>query len=151
MVLVTACAIHAQSGCVARAARLLSGKGDETVLESDIPAPPGLESRHATGIEQRGETLVGGRFTYRGHVGETDAYADEIVALFSERGWTLWRRQVGPGHGRILFRKGDRQVDVNYRANPVSPAMGSATVLVSVEAGSAVPQSADRGEGRGAS
>ncbi len=149
MVLVMAAVPAVQSGCVARAARLLSGKGDPTVLESDIPAPPGLESRHATGIDQKGEVLSGGRFTYRGTVGETDAYADEIVGLYSERGWTLWRREVGPGHGKIFFRKDSRQVEVNYRANPIDPAMGSATVLVGPIAASAAPEPGDAGKARG--
>lgn len=149
MVLVTTAAWVPQAGCVARAARLLSGKGDPTVLESDIPAPPDLESRHATGVDQRGEVLTGGRFTYRGSVGETDAYADEIVGLYAERGWTLWRREVGPGHGKIFFRKDSRQVEVNYRVNPIDPAMGSATVLVGPIPASTAPQTSDGGQTRG--
>lgn len=142
-------AVAPQWGCVARAARMLSGQGDATVLESDIPAPPRLESRHAAGIEQQGDVLMAGRFTYRGPVDETDAYADEIVALYSERGWRLWRREVGPGHGRILFRKDGRQVEVNYRGNPIDPAMGSATVFVGPVPTSATPKPADGGQGGG--
>lgn len=144
--LVLAALVGLQGGCVARAARLLSGKGDAMVLESDIPAPPGLESRHATGIDQRGDVLSGGRFTYRGTVGETDAYADDLVELYTERGWTLWRREVGPGHGRMLFRKDSRQVEVSYRSNPVDPAMGSATILVGAIPGSAAPQPVQGGQ-----
>jgi hypothetical protein len=149
MVLVLAAFAGLQGGCVARAARLLSGKGDAMVLESDIPAPPGLESRHATGIDQQGDVLSGGRFTYRGSVPETDGYADELVGLYAERGWTLWRREVGPGHGRVLFRKDSRQVEVNYRSNPVDPAMGSATILVGAIPAGAPPQSPPGGQGRG--
>lgn len=137
-------------GCVARAARLLSGKGDEMVLESDIPAPPGLESRHATAIDQRGDTLAGGRFTYRGPIEETDAYADEVVALYGERGWTLWRREVGPVNGRLLFRKDTRQVEVNYRTNSIDPAMGSATLFVGPIPASAPAQAGGGGQRSGA-
>ena len=148
--LITVATVLAGPGCVARAARLFAGKGDEMVLESDIPAPPGLESRHATAIDQRGDTLAGGRFTYRGPIEETDAYADEVVGLYGERGWTLWRREVGPVHGRLLFRKDSRQVEVNYRTNAIDPAMGSATLFVGPIPASAPAQAGDGGQRGGA-
>lgn len=135
-----------QAACAVRMARMLSGKGDEMVLESDIPAPPGLESRHATAIDQRGDTLMGGRFSYRGPIEEPDAYADEVVGLFTSHGWTLWRREVGPGHGRLFFRKDSRQVELTFRSNPIDPAMGQAMVMVGPSTDSATVQPSGGGQ-----
>jgi hypothetical protein len=120
-------------GCAARAvskvSRVLGGE-NEAILESDVAAPPDMENRHSSGIEQSGETLVGGRFTFRGHLEETDAFAREIVARYEERGWSVTRNQVETNHGRLSFRKGDRQVDVEFRGNPLNPWMSQATVFV---------------------
>lgn len=130
------------AGCAARAVGKVSHlfKGEnETVLESDVGAPPGMESRYTTGIEHQGETLVGGTFTYRGDLEETDTFATEIRARYTERGWQVARSQVTPTEGRLLFRKDDREASVDFRANLLNPAMSSATVTVRRQASAPQP------------
>lgn len=121
-------------GCAARAVSkvggLLGGGEPETIMESDVAAPPGLESRHATGIDNAGDTLVAGRFTFRGPIEETDAFAQEITERYTTRGWTVVRSQVDPLQGSLVFRKDQREADVLFRANALDPAMGQATVTV---------------------
>lgn len=127
-------ALVAANSCAARAVSkvggLFGGGEPETVMESDVAAPPAMESRHAVGIENDGDTLVGGRFTFRGPIEETDAFAQEITARYTERGWTVERSQVDPVQGMLLFRKDGRESEVQFRANGLNPAMGQATVTV---------------------
>lgn len=141
----------AAAGCAARAVGKVGGlfKGqNETVLESDVAAPPEMESRYTTGIEHQGETLVGGTFVFRGPLDETDAFATEIRARYTERGWQVARTQVTPTEGRMLFRKDAREVSVDFRANLLNPAMSQATVTVKRLA--SAPQPAQSGGGGGA-
>lgn len=142
--------VAAVAGCAARAVGkvggLLGGQS-ETVLESDVAAPPAMESRHTSGIDHDGETLVGGTFVFRGPLEETDAFAEEIRARYVERGWQVSRSQVTPTEGRLLFRKDSREVSVDFRANVLNPAMSSATVHVKRLA--SAPQPAAGGVGGG--
>jgi hypothetical protein len=123
--LLTGCAARA----VAKIGNALSGQ-DESILESDVAAPPDMENRHSTGIEQSGESLMGGQFTFRGHIEESSAFAQEIIERYRERGWELTRNEVEPNHGRLRFQKDQRVVDVDFRGNPLNPWMSQATVFV---------------------
>jgi hypothetical protein len=139
------------AGCAVRAVSKVSrvfGGENETILESDVAAPPDMENRHSSNIEQIGDTLVGGQFTFRGHIEETVAFSDEIIERYKERGWGIGRREVETNHGRLTFRKDDREVEVDFRGNPVNPWMSQATVIVRRLGGSA-PQPAGSGGGSG--
>ena len=138
------------AGCAARAVGKVSHlfKGEnETVLESDVAAPPVMESRHTSGIEQDGDLLVGGTFVFRGQLEETDAFANEIRQRYVERGWQVTRSQVTPTEGRLLFHKDSREVSVDFRANVLNPAMSTATVTVKRIA--SAPKPAQGGGGGG--
>lgn len=121
------------AGCAARAVskvgQIFSGEKG-TILESDVAAPPEMENRLSSGIEQSGDTLVGGQFSFRGHIEETAAFANEMVERYRELGWEVTRNEVEPNHGRLRFRKGDREVEVDFRGNPLNPWMSQATVFV---------------------
>jgi hypothetical protein len=121
-------------GCAARAVSkvggLFGGGEPETIMESDVAAPPEMESRHASGIQNDGDTLVGGRFTFRGPLEETDAFAQELTERYTVRGWTVVRSQVDPVRGTLLFQKEGREAEVVFRANALDPAMAQATVTV---------------------
>jgi hypothetical protein len=139
------------AGCAVRAVSKVSrvfGGENETILESDVAAPPEMENRHSSGIEQTGDTLVAGQFTFRGHIEETVAFSDEIIERYKERGWGIGLREVETNHGRLTFRKDDREVEVDFRGNPVNPWMSQATVIVRRLAGSA-PKPAGSGVGSG--
>lgn len=139
------------AGCAARAvsklSRVVNGE-NETILESDVAAPPDMENRHSSGIEQSGNTLVAGQFSFRGHIEETDAFSKEIIERYRERGWEVTRNEVEPNHGRLRFRKDEREVDVDFRGNPLNPWMSQATVFVRRLAASA-PQPAGGSQGSG--
>ena len=79
------------------------GSGPAMILESDIPAPPEMESRHSSNIDQRSGTLDGGKFTFRGPI-------EDVV--------------------HFIFHKGNRDVEVNFRAGQLNPTMSEVTVIV---------------------
>ena len=138
------------AGCAARAVGKVSGlfKGEnETVLESDVAAPPAMDSRFTSGIEHDGETLAGGTFVFRGPLDETDAFANEIRERYTERGWQVTRSQVTPTEGRMAFRKDYREVSVDFRANVLNPAMSAATVTVKRVASATQPVQGGQGGG----
>ena len=145
-------ALAASHGCAARAMSkvggLLGAGEPETIMESDVAAPPEMESRHALGIENEGETLVGGRFSFRGPLEETDAFARELTERYTERGWSVVRSQVDPVQGTVVFRKDFREAEVNFRENSLNPAMSQATVTVRKVAASTA-QPVDGGVGGG--
>ncbi len=121
------------AGCIAKVARigkLLSPGEPETIMESDVGAPPDMESRHSENIELKGETLATGRFTFRGRIEETDSFAQEINERYQERGWKLLRSEIDPTHGRLYYEKDTRLVEVNFKNNPINPSMSQATVMV---------------------
>jgi hypothetical protein len=100
------------------------------ILESDIPAPPEMESRHSSNIDQRGGTLDGGKFTFRGPISDVVVFTNESVALFQDQGWKVIKRNVQPTKGDLVFRKGNREVELNFRAGQLNPSMSEATVIV---------------------
>jgi hypothetical protein len=142
-VLLSGCAVRA----VSKVSRVLGGE-NETILESDVAAPPDMENRHSSGIEQTGDTLMAGQFTFRGHIEEPVVFSDEIIERYKERGWGIGRREIETNHGRLTFRKDDREVEVDFRGNPVNPWMSQATVIVRRVGGSAA-QPAGSGVGGG--
>ena len=100
------------------------------ILESDIPAPPEMESRHSANIDQRSGELDGGKFTFRGPIEDVVVFTNESVALFQAQGWTVAKRTVNPTAGDLVFRKGNREVELNFRAGQLNPSMSEATVIV---------------------
>ena len=104
--------------------------GPAMILESDIPAPPEMESRHSGNIDQRSGTLDGGKFTFRGPIVDVVVFTNESVALFQEQGWKVIKRSVHPTKGDLVFRKGNREVELNFRAGQLNPSMSEATVIV---------------------
>ncbi len=139
--LLLAVALIGQPGCALmkldRISKKLTGGEPETILQSDVGAPPEMESRHSTGIDHDGDTLVGGCFTYRGNIEETDAFAKDVSERYTSRGWTAWQTAVNPRNGNLIFRKDDRQVEVDFTVSTIEPAMSRATVTVSRIAASA--------------
>ena len=106
------------------------GSGPSMILESDIPAPPEMESRHSANIDQRSGSLDGGKFTFRGPIADVVVFTNESVALFQEQGWKVIKRSVHPTKGDLVFRKGNREVELNFRAGQLNPSMSEATVIV---------------------
>ena len=138
-----------QTGCALmrldRISSKLSGQDPETILQSDVAAPPDMESRHSDGIEHEGETLCAGRFTYRGVIEETDAFAQEVTQRYTSRGWSVQQRSVQPRSGSLTFRKDGRQAQVDFALSPIEPSMSRATVTLQRVAASAAPAQPPKG------
>jgi hypothetical protein len=104
--------------------------GPDMILESDVPAPPAMEGRHSSNIDQRSGTLDGGLFTFRGPITDTVDFADKSVAQYQGQGWAVAKRVVHPTAGSLIFRKGDREAELNFRVVQLNPSMSEATVIV---------------------
>lgn len=81
------------------------GSGPAMILESDIPAPPEMESRHSSNIDQRSGELDGGKFTFRGTIADVVVFTNESVALFQEQGWKIIKRSVHTTKGDLVFAR----------------------------------------------
>jgi predicted small lipoprotein YifL len=115
------------------------GSGPAMILESDIPAPPEMESRHSSNIDQRSGTLDGGKFTFRGPIDDVVQFTNEMVSLFKAQEWTVVKRVVNPTAGDLVFHKGNRDVEVNFRAGHLNPSMSEVTIIVRQTATPAPP------------
>jgi len=102
------------------------------ILDTDIPAPPGLESVFARGLERRGDELVAGRFVFHGRVDDAPALLERTLAQFRARGWTLSSRRTGAASCMAVVVKGDRQATISVVANQIDPPMSKAQIDVSL-------------------
>lgn len=100
------------------------------VLDSDVPAVPGLESSFARGLERRDGALVGGRIVYRGRIESSSQLLSRTVGLFSAAGWVVEDREVRAGSARATFAKGDRRCDVVISPSRIDPPMSSAQLTI---------------------
>lgn len=100
------------------------------VLDSDIPAVPGLESNFARGLDRRDGMLVGGRIVYRGRIDDAERLLSRTIGLFSAAGWTVEDREIRAGSARATFAKGDRRVDLLISPSRIDPPMSSAQLTV---------------------
>lgn len=102
----------------------------ETVVGSDVPQIVGLENRHASGIDHDGETLVAGRFLYRGKMRDPTDVAEDTAARYRRHGWTLLSEQIHPTSALLLFTKDDREVRIDLKCNLLNPSMGAGSIDV---------------------
>lgn len=102
------------------------------ILDTDIPAPPGLESVFARGLERRGDELIAGRFVFHGRVNDARSLLERTLAQFRARGWTLTSRRTGDASCLAVVVKGDRQATISIVANQIDPPMSKAQIDVSL-------------------
>ncbi len=103
------------------------------VLDTDVPAVPGLESTYARGLDRRDGALVSGRIVYSGTVTDGGALARRMISLFSAAGWTVASREQMDHSERIDFAKGDRRCELLILPNRIDPAMSSAQMFLRLE------------------
>lgn len=109
------------------------------VLDSDIPAVPGLESSFARGLERRDGSLVGGRIVYRGRIESSSQLLSRTVGLFSAAGWVVEDREIRDGSARATFAKGDRRCDLVISPSRIDPPMSSAQLTIRIVSPEASP------------
>jgi len=102
----------------------------DTVVGSDVPQIVGLENRHSSGIERAGESLVAGRFVYRGNMRDPVKVADDTIAIYHSYGWTLQSKRVLPTSAELRFAKDDREVLVDLKCSVLNPSMGAGSIDV---------------------
>lgn len=100
----------------------------ETVAGSDVPQIVGLENRHSSELAHDGETLVSGRFLYRGEMKDPVRVADRTTEMYWNYGWKLEESRVFPTGAMLLFAKGDRQAEVDLKCNALNPSMSSGAI-----------------------
>ena len=100
------------------------------VLDSDIPAVPGLESSFARGLDRRDGMLVAGRIVYRGRIENASRLLSRTVGLFSAAGWVVEDREVLDGSAMATFAKGDRRCDLLISPSRIDPPMSSAQLTI---------------------
>lgn len=104
------------------------------VLDSDIPAVPGLESSLARGLDRRDGMLVAGRIVYRGRIENAASLLSRTVGLFSAAGWVVEDREVRDGSAMATFAKGDRRCDLVISPSRIDPPMSSAQLTIRLAA-----------------
>ena len=109
------------------------------VLDSDIPAVPGLESSLARGLDRRDGMLVAGRIVYRGRIESASKLLSRTVGLFSAAGWVVEDREIRDGSARATFAKGDRRCDLLISPSRIDPPMSSAQLTIRLATPSEAP------------
>jgi hypothetical protein len=100
------------------------------VLDSDLPAVPGLESVYARNLERRDGSLVAGRIVYRGRIEDAGALLDRTIALYSSAGWTVLRKDSNRISAEAFVARGDRRCAISIRSNRIDPAMSQAQLVL---------------------
>lgn len=111
------------------------------VLDSDLPAVPGLESVYARDLERRDGALAGGRIVYRGRVEDADALLQRTIGLYSAAGWTVLRREGTTASAEAVVARGTRRCTISIRSSRIDPAMSQAQLVIGSATEDAAPQS----------
>jgi len=100
----------------------------DTVVGSDVPQIVGLENRHSSGLEHDGDTLVAGRFLYRGTMRDPVDVANHTIERYRRFGWTLVSQRIQPTSAALVFTKDDRRVEVDLKTNMLNHTMGAGAI-----------------------
>lgn len=106
------------------------------VLDSDLPAVPGLESVYARDLDRSAGALVGGRIVYRGRIEDAAALLDRTIALYAAAGWTVLERDGDTISADATVARGDRRCTISIRSNRIDPAMSQAQLVLGSAAAS---------------
>lgn len=107
------------------------GPKQTTLLESDVPSPPGFEVRFSEGITREDGTLSAGRFLLSGSTRDVGQLAGETAGRFTLAGWQPGERTLEGAVAKLVFTKDLRRVDVEIDGRLVSPPNSVAILIVS--------------------
>lgn len=102
----------------------------QTLLESDVPLPPNMESVRSADIRRAGGTVTGGRFVLAGSVSDARDALDETIERYRSNGWSLVDSARGLDHSTAVFRKGSRTATVSIERRTLSPDMSSGSLVI---------------------
>ena len=101
-----------------------------TVLESDVPIPPGMEAITTADVDRTGGVVTRVRVVCRGDLRSMADTSDRMRGAFAMQGWTCTGIDARPETATMTFEKDDRIATVDVHINRIDPKMGSAVVRV---------------------
>jgi len=116
---------------VAAALAVGCASGPDTILESDVPLPPGLSIRASSEVDRRDTTLTGGFFVLYGEIDDPIRLGRETAARFATYGWRATPLYESPHRVRLECVKGTRRATVELVSRRIDPMMSSGTVRLS--------------------
>jgi hypothetical protein len=103
---------------------------EQTLLESDVPLPPKMESVRSADIRRTGGTVSGGRFVLAGEVNDARNSLDETIERYRSNGWSVVESTRGLDHSTAVFRKGSRTATISIERRTLSPDMSSGSLVI---------------------
>jgi len=103
----------------------------EFLLDSDVPAPAGMDNRETSGISRKQDLLIGIDSVFAGRVIDARASLDALKVRFTQNGWVLDRSSGNTVLATGVFEKTDRRCRVRVLKNELDPAMSRISYLVS--------------------
>jgi hypothetical protein len=101
-----------------------------TVLESDVPIPPGMDALATADVDRSGGTLMRVRVVCRGDLRSMADTSDRIRGAFSMQGWSCTAVEARSETATMTFAKDERIATVDVHINRIDPKMGSAVLRV---------------------
>ncbi len=126
MRLATPAALFASLAALLAAAGCASAP--DTILESDVPLPPGLEIRASSDVARSGGQLSGGFFLLYGEIDDPVRLGAETRSRFLTAGWQGIVTYESPHLVRLAFTKGRRTAKVELVSRRIDPMMSSGSV-----------------------
>ena len=127
-----------------------SGK-PATVMESDVPVPPGMDALSTSDVDQAGGTLHRARIVCKGDLRSVRQATEGLQGAFSAQGWTCTAIDARKETATAIFAKDARIATGDVHVKRIDPKMSGAVIRVrsSDEPASAAPDSArDSSEGQ---
>ena len=101
-----------------------------TVLESDVPIPPGMEALTTADVDRSNGTLTRVRVVCRGDLRSISETSDRMRDAFALQGWTCTAIDARRETATMTFAKDDRIATVDVHINRIDPKMGAAVLRV---------------------
>jgi len=112
-------------------ATLQACSGSQTLLESDIPMPDGMNTVRSADIRRADGAVTGGRFLLAGEVPDAGATLESTAQRFVANGWRVDAKEVGLDLSTARFSKGARSVTLSIARRALEPDMSTGTLEVS--------------------
>lgn len=120
--------ILTRMACLATLAVAGCSSTPDTILDSDVPLPPGLAVRMSSDVARGEGQLTGGFFLLYGEIDDPVRLAGETRERFALRGWRGTLVYESPHRVRLEFTKDRRVAKVELVSRRVDPMMSSASV-----------------------
>lgn len=104
--------------------------GPSMVLDSDLPAVPGLQSVYARNLDRSDGALTGGRIVFRGRIDDAGVLLDRTIALYSASGWSVLEQESSRTSATAVVERGDRRCTISINANRIDPSMSQAQLVL---------------------